>query len=67
MTQSTPLPQSRRFSGRKGVKTICQPFYSPNTATADLFLFQIGEVRAGGPPAFPGQPQEKVKEGGGGI
>ncbi len=41
-------PQSRTFIGGKGVKRICQPSHSPNTAwelkidLADLLLFQGG-------------------------
>jgi hypothetical protein len=38
---------------------IRQPFCLPNTATADLFLFQRGEVEAGRPLAVPGRPNEK--------
>ncbi len=30
----------RDFNGSDGVKTIRQPSYSPDTATADIFLFQ---------------------------
>jgi hypothetical protein len=37
--------------------------YSLNTATADFFLFQGGEVRAGRPLAVPKQPQDKLRGG----
>jgi hypothetical protein len=58
----TPLaPHSGTFNGGKGIKTIHQPFYSPNTATADLFLFQRGEVEAGRPLAVPGRPQQQKR------
>jgi hypothetical protein len=37
--QSTLSPQSRTFSGGKGVKRICQPSHSPNTARQTFFHF----------------------------
>jgi hypothetical protein len=46
-----------RFRQRgEGIKTICQSSYSPNTATADIFRFQRGEIEAGRPFAVPGLP-----------
>jgi hypothetical protein len=56
-------PHSETFNGNKGVKTIRKPFYSPNTATADLFLFQRGEVEAGRPLTVPGRPDKELGGG----
>ncbi len=53
------MPHSGTFNGGEGVKTIRQSFYSLNTATADLFRFQRGEVEAGRPLAVPGRPHEE--------
>ncbi len=50
---SPQLPQSRTFNGGEGIMAIHQPSYSLNTATADFFLFQGGEVRAGRPLVVP--------------
>jgi hypothetical protein len=33
--------------------------YSPNTATADIFRFQRGEIEAGRPLAVPGRPYDE--------
>ncbi len=46
------------LNGDEGAKTIRQPYYLPNTATADLFLFQRGKVEAGRPLAVPGRSHE---------
>jgi hypothetical protein len=39
---------------------ICQLSYLPKTAAADLFLFQRGEIGAGGPLAVQEQPHDEV-------
>jgi hypothetical protein len=44
--KTPPEPHSGTFNGSQGIKTICQPSYLPNTATADIFLFQRGKVEA---------------------
>ncbi len=54
-------PHSGTFNGGEGIKSIRQPFYSPNTATADLFQFQRGKVEAGRPLAVPGGPMKNVE------
>ncbi len=54
---------SGTFNGGEGIKTIRQPFYLPNMATADLFLFQRGEIEAGRPLTVPGRPHEKCGGG----
>jgi hypothetical protein len=56
--QALPAPHCETFNGGKGAKTIRQPYYLPNTATAYLFLFQRGEVEAGRPLAVPGRSHE---------
>jgi hypothetical protein len=37
---------------------IRQLSYLPDAATTDLFLFQRGEIGAGGPLTVPGRPHE---------
>jgi hypothetical protein len=49
---------ARLLMTAKAPRTIRQPYYSSNTATADLFLFQRGEVEAGRPLAVPGRSHE---------
>jgi hypothetical protein len=51
------------FNSGESAKTICQPYHLPKTATADLFLFQRGEVEAGRPFAVPGWPHEELGGG----
>jgi hypothetical protein len=55
---SAPPPQSGTFNGGERVKKVRQPSCSPNSATADFYLFQRGEFRANEPLVDPGQPQE---------
>jgi hypothetical protein len=55
-----PPPHSAVSNGVEGKKTIRQLSYLLNTATADLFLFQRGEIGAGGPLAVPGRPHEEL-------
>jgi hypothetical protein len=40
---------------------IHQPSYLPNTAMADVFLVQRGEVKNGKPLAVPGQPDGELR------
>ncbi len=37
--RTPPVPYSGTFNGGEGIKMIRQPFYSPNTAVTNLFLF----------------------------
>ncbi len=55
--QTPPAPHSGTFNGSKGIKTIHQPSYLPNTATVDIFLFQKGKAKAGRPLAVLGRPE----------
>ncbi len=48
------------FKRRQDEKAIRQLSYSPKTATADLFLFQRGEIGAGGPLAVQERPHDEV-------
>jgi hypothetical protein len=57
----SPDSAGATFNGGKGVKMIHQPSYSPNTAMADVFLFQRGEVKNGRPLVVPGQPDGTKK------
>jgi hypothetical protein len=59
-TQVMLPPHSRASNGGKDEKTICQLSSSPKTATADLFLFQRGEIGAGGPLAVQERPHDEV-------
>jgi hypothetical protein len=59
-TQAMPPPHSKASNGGEDEKTICQLCYSPKTATADLFLFQRGEIGAGGPLAVQERPHDEV-------
>jgi hypothetical protein len=61
-TQTLPVPHSGTL-GSKGIITIYQHSYSPNTATVEIFLFQRGEVEAGWPLAVPGQPHDELRGG----
>ncbi len=61
--QTPPEPHSGTFNGSQGIKTICQPSYSPNTVMADIFLFQRGKVEAGRPLSVSGQPHDEVVGG----
>jgi hypothetical protein len=56
--QSALPPQSMTFNGDKSVEKICQTSCSQNSATADFYPFQTGEVRAGRPLIDPGQPHK---------
>jgi hypothetical protein len=62
MTQTTPQPHFA-FKWWRNKKIICQPSYLPNTATANIVLFQIGEIRAGKPFAVPGRPHDELGGG----
>jgi hypothetical protein len=60
-TQTTPPSNSKlQLAAKAKKKSICQSSYSPNTATADFFLFERGEIRAGRPFAVPGRPHDKL-------
>jgi hypothetical protein len=61
-TQSAPPPQFRTVNGDKSIKMIRHP-YMPDTATADLFLFQSGEVGPGRPLAVPRRPHDEAEGG----
>jgi hypothetical protein len=56
-----PVPHSRTFNGSKGVKTIHQPSYLPNTASADYYLLQRGEIGASTLIAVPGRPHDELR------
>jgi hypothetical protein len=53
-------PHSETSNGGEGEKTIRQPSYSPNTATADVFLFQRGKIGAGRSYAVPGRSHDEL-------
>ncbi len=57
--QTLLAPHSGTFNWVEGVKTICRPSYSPNMATVDIFLFQIGKVELGRPLAVPQWPHDE--------
>jgi hypothetical protein len=59
-TQAMPPPHSRASNGGEDEKTICQLCYLLKTAMADLFLFQRGEIGAGGPLAVQERPHDEV-------
>ncbi len=60
MNQATPPPHSAVLNGGEGEKMIRQLSYLLDAATADLFLFQRGEIGAGGPLTVPGRPHEEL-------
>ncbi len=47
-------PHSWTFNGGEDIKAIRQHSYSPNTTTADFFLFQRDDVEAGRPLTVQG-------------
>jgi hypothetical protein len=59
-TQAMPPPHSRASNGGEDEKTISQLSYSPKTAMANLFLFQKGEIGAGGPLTVQERPHDEV-------
>ncbi len=49
------------LNGHEGIRTSRQPSYLPNTATADFYLLQIGDIRAGKLLAVPGRPNDELE------